>query len=308
MNLDFDVENTEYTEFGVSRNEDDQPVGVRVAVDATVQTALGEMVVVTWEEMGNGDEEPIRYDPSEKHGSKEYLVIPMDDSTVTSLRALHNAANLPQGVDALRDPDAFSYYFARFVDRGDRRLTAVRRAAHFKGILKSRNRLVHWVDGSLKIVDDDVFKLDNDFDLIMDSVNVHILRPTAFEIIADMKAAILGAVPRNVESLREHLPFVNLSVVEDYVSEHPRAARYLASICSSGRAAGVDRERLMNLCERTKVHVERRNGLLSVTPENIMGFLEVLDRRRYGVDLVPQQPETYKAASRQKVTHGGTNA
>jgi len=307
VDLNFDVEGIEATEFGVYRNGGNGVTCVVVPSDRQVKRALGEMVVATREEMGNGDVETTRYEPSEKYGSKEYLYVPTDDHAVRALRDLHNAVNLPTQADALRNADAFSCYFARFVDEQERRLTAVRRAAYFKGILKSRNRLVRLVDDSLRIVEEDVFKLDNDFDLIMDSDNIHILRPAAFEIIADMREAILGAVPSNVASLREDVPFVDLSVVENYALKHPRAARYLQSISSGGHGRAVDRDKLVDLCRNTGVRIESENGVIAMDDANVMGFLEVLDRRRYGVDLVPQTPEIYKAARRQKVARRGAS-
>lgn len=301
MNLAFDLGNVESVEFGLYVNGDNGPTGVVVPADGEVKDALRDMAIATWREMQDegGDGRP--YEPSEKHGAKEYLYVPTNDDEVRALWDLNEASNLPLHGGVMRDADAFSCYFARFVDGEGQRLTGMRRAAYFKGILKSRNRLLRLVDDSLAIVGDDVFKLDNDFDLLVDSAYVHILRPTAFEIIADMKEAVLGAVASNVATLRGQLAFVDLAVVREYASSHPRAARYLASICSGRHGEGVDRRKLVELCSRTGVRIEDENGMISVAEANVMGFLEVLDRRRYGVDLVPDVLETYKAASRQKI-------
>ncbi|MDQ7088940.1 MAG: hypothetical protein Q9Q13_14270 [Acidobacteriota bacterium] len=60
--------------------------------------------------------------------------------------------------------EIFLLHFARLTDNKNRRLTALRRASQFKGVLKKR--LIRWLDDTLKIIEDSVFKLDNDFDLL----------------------------------------------------------------------------------------------------------------------------------------------
>src|SRR2546426_481228 len=81
------------------------------------------------------------------------------------------------------DPATVFCYFARLTDSKGRRLTALRRATQFKGVLKSR--LLRLVTDSLKLVEDHIFKLDRDFDLLIDSANVHILRPSGFEFAGE---------------------------------------------------------------------------------------------------------------------------
>ena len=39
------------------------------------------------------------------------------------------------------------------------------------------------------------------------------------------------------------------------------------------------------------------------TEKDILGFLQVLDCRRYEVGLIPNNPESYKATSRQKISN-----
>jgi hypothetical protein len=49
------------------------------------------------------------------------------------------------------------------------------------------------------------------------------------------------------------------------------------------------------------VEVKESRGKVSITDGHEMGFLEVLDRRRYEVSLVKEKPERYRAASRRKI-------
>lgn len=311
MRLKFDIEHVTMTEFGIGHfDADDNFATVSVPVDEGVQSALREMVEATWQAMQQNTEEPAQYEPSEKHASTEYLYLLVDDPMAKLLFYLHEAANLPTnlhevakypGNAALDDPSKISFYFARLTDNQRRRLTAIRRAVQYKGLLNKKNRLIRFIDDTLELVSDTVFKLDNDFDLLIDSEHLHILRPRSFEIIAQLRQVILEAVPRNIQEIQQKLPFVNLSRVEDYASSHPRAAQYLASICSQGWATNIDKDQLKSLCESTDVGIEEANGSITVTDGHVMSFLEVLDRRRYEIELVRDTPERFRAASRIKI-------
>jgi hypothetical protein len=301
MKLEFDLGNVTVTEFGVGRDDGDGQTFVALPVDADVQGALREMVLATWNAMENDEDEPAKYEPSEKHGSTEYLYLPLADDMASSVRELHEATNLDIEGGALGEPaDVFSY-FARFTDNKTRRLTAMRRATQFKGILKSRNRLVRMIDDTLKIIDDDVFKLDSDFDLLVDSANVHILRPSGFEFAGKLQQAILAAVPENIKAIRKDLGFVEFDGIEAYACKHPRAARYLASIRGQEETKNIDKSLLKKLCKQTGVEIAEAKGKVVITDGHEMGFLEVLDRRRYEVSLVKEKPERYRAASRRKI-------
>ena len=111
---------------------------------------------------------------------------------------------------------------------------------------------------------------------------------------------MLDAVPYNVGAVGADLPFVDFSSIKTYAISHPRAARYLASIRSQ-ELKGVDRSALVRLCHSTKVGIEEVQGKIVVGAGNEMGFLEVLDRRRYLLELVRDEPERYRAGSRERI-------
>jgi hypothetical protein len=303
MNLEFDLAQVKLTEFGVGRDDGSGQTFVAVPVDGNVQTALREMVLATWAAMQKDEHGPGKYEPSEKHGSIEYLYLPTDDVMASTVRELHKATNLDIDVNALAGhPSAVFCYFARLTDNQGRRLTALRRASQFKGVLKSKNRLVRMVDDTLQVIEDTVFKLDNDFDLLVDSANVHILRPSGFEFAGKLQQAILEAVPTNMAAIQSELDFVVFGGIEKYAREHPRAARYLASILANGETKNIDKALLKKLCRRTGVTVAESKGKVAIADGHEMGFLEVLDRRRYEVNLVKEEPEQYRAASRSKIS------
>jgi hypothetical protein len=302
MKLDFGLGNVSVTEFGVGRDTAAGQEFVAVPVDAEVQAALREMVQATWDAMQNDEDSPAKYEPSEKHASTEYLYVPLDDSLATPIRALHESVQLPIDIAALSDPTDVFCYFARLSDTKGRRLTGLRRATQFKGVLKSKNRLVRMLDDTLQIIDDTVFKLDNDFDILVDNTNVHILRPSGFEFAGQLQQAILDAVPENIKAIQKNLAFVDFSAVEEYAGKHPRAARYLASILSQDETSSIDRSLLRKLCRQTGVELSESKGKFKVTQGHEMGFLEVLDRRRYEVSLIKQKPELYRAGSRKRIS------
>ncbi len=296
MSLRFDIDDVRITEFGVGRDVDGGQTFATLPVDANVKSALGEMVQATWDAMHMEEDGPKGYEPSEKHGSTEYLYVSLDDNLAASIRNLHRAENLDIDVNALADSDRVFCYFARLIDRDGRRLTALRRATQFKGVL--RKRLIHIVTDSLQLIDDRVFKLDKDFDLLVDSDIVHILRPSGFEFIGKLQQAILDAVPQNIHAIQADIPFVEFADIEEYASQHPRAARYLASIRGQKEAENIDEAALKKYCARTGVDIEESGGRITVSTDHVMGFLEVLDRRRYELELVDGQPERFKAGSR----------
>ena len=301
MTLEFNLNAVSTTEFGVGRDGDEGPVFGVVPVDADVQSALLSMARATMDRMARAEDGPAEYEPAEKHGSTEYLVVPAGGVLDTAIRELHDSENLPVDDARLSDPETVSCYFARFMDDQDRRLTAIRRATQFKGVLKSK--LLRLDDDTLKIVEDNVFKLDIDFDLLLDSARTHIWRPSAFEFLGRLKQQILDAVPDSVGAIAPDLPFVDLSGIEDYATSRPRAARYLASIRSQ-ELQGMDQHALKALCDSTGVDIQEVNGRITVNSGHEMGFLEVLDRRRYLLALVPGQPERFRAPSRVRIDGG----
>jgi hypothetical protein len=299
MALAFDFQSVTVTEFGVGRDEPGRQAFTLVPVDTSVQAALQKMVSDTWDAMMRLTDVPPEYEPAEKHASAEYVVAPLDDDLATALRQLHQAANLPMSAAALSDPKEVFCYFVRMTDSRGRRLTGVRRATQFKGVFKSH--LMRLVTDALRLIEDRVFKLDSDFDLLIDDTTVHILRPSGFEFVGQLQAAVLAAAPTNVKAIRKDLPFLDFAGIEDYATTHPRAARYLASIHAQKSTKNIDKRALKALCKRTGVDIHEANGKITVQKDQVMGFLEVLDRRRYEVELIRGAPERFRAGSRRKL-------
>jgi hypothetical protein len=215
---------------------------------------------------------------------------------------MFEAANIPIDANALSQPEDIYCYFVRMTDGKGRRITAVRRATQFKGILKSQ--LISWGDDTLRVVDDDVFKLDREFDFIIDSKRVHILHPAAFEFAGKLQAAIMSSVSENIAALQQDLAFVSLDGIQKYASKHPKAARFLASIKSNGQGKGVNKNLLKKACVASGFVVSESRGMVLIPAGHELDFLEVIDRRRYALELVKGKTERYRAGSREPVSNG----
>jgi hypothetical protein len=297
--LNFDLNAVTLTEFGVGLDDRGANPFVMIPVDGDVQIALQGMAKATDSAMKNILPSPMQYEPSEKYSAREYLYISLTDDMATEIRLLHEAFNLDIDTNVLSNPKDIFCYFTKFKDISGRYLTAFKRASQFKGILK--NKLIRILDNSLKLIDDNIFKLDNDFDFLVDSENIYVLRPSSFEYAGNLKETILKAASKNIERIKNEIAFVDFDSISEYVCAHTRAARYLASILMQEEIMSINKDSLQNLCEKTAVNISEANGKLIISKGSEMGFLEVLDRRRYGIELIDGTPEKFKAGSRTRL-------
>src|SRR5579871_2244076 len=213
MPAQFDLATVKVTQFGVGIDEEEGPRFVSVPVESQVQAVLRQMVAATRSAMKEAGE-PSRYQPSEKHSAQENLNLPLNDDLASTVRPITEAQNLPNEQKHLKNPKNVFCYFARLSDGNGNHLTAVRRANSFKGILQSK--LMSFLDDSLKIVEDNVFKLDEDFDFLIDAAGVHILRPAGFETIGQLRDEIMKAAPTNVKAIQGDITFVDFVPIETY--------------------------------------------------------------------------------------------
>jgi hypothetical protein len=297
--IDFDFASVTTVEFGVGVDARNRHEVCLVPVDTGVQQALTQMAMATKSGMQQRSADSRTYEPAECYGSCEHLSLALEDDLAEQIRLIHQATNVSFDTGGLSQPSQIFCYFAHITDRHSRRLTAIRRSTQFKGILKSR--LIRIFTDTLKIVEDKIFKLDEDFDLLVDGHAVYIFRPAGFEFIGKLQGAILSSVPRNIAMIREDLQFIDFAVIEEYARTHVRAARYLASIRVQKEARNIDQQALQTLCRRTGVVIQEVAGKITVEPPQVLGFLEVLDRRRYEVELVKDVQERFRASSRQRI-------
>lgn len=300
MKLRFDLGRVRTVEFGLAFDDGES---VRVPVDPGVQKLITSMAQATWDALEDEGREvgPHVYDPGNKHANRDWLYLPANDPAAFAFADLQSASRLEvDGSSFARAPEA-TYYFARLTDERGRVLLALRKAAQFKTLLKARSRLIRWVDDSLTAAPAEVFKLDTDFDMLMDADYLHMLRPASFEQITKANEAICKAVGRNIEELARRAPEIDFDGLGDYATRRPRAARTIAAIRQRDDLERLDMEKLRAACKQQRIPVRTYEGKLVVERGGELSFLEILDRRRYLADLTAGEPEAYRASNRTRV-------
>lgn len=294
MNFDFDE--IETAKFGVCTRQSGKVRFLDVPVASDVQSAIREMAQMTISAMRQVSETPIGYEPSERYAGLQHLQVGLDDPTVAFFRELRQVSTFEPGGNILRDPSTIFCYFCRFVDSTGRSLVGIRRSSSFKGVLKQKSRLVSLVSDELRMVSDDLFRLDNDFDVLVDEEHVCILRVAGFETIGGLQDAIKAAATDNVQALSNLLPFVDISLV-DHMSFGVTTARQLASV-KQQQLSGITLSSLRAACDVNGISYSQANGRLEFDDDALGDLLDILDRRLYVDGLVPSRPTRYKAGSR----------
>ncbi len=297
MKLDFDLDNITLTEFGVGRGSSRNPILFDVRVNSEVKSTLYDLAQKTWEAMQSDTDRPKRFDPSELYPNTKYVYVGLSDYEVAFLKELHCAKFIPTISSILKDAHKSFCYFTRLKDNQGRYLTALRRTSQFRGSLSEKNIVLRQISDTLAIEKGNLFKLENDFDLLIDSKHIHIWKPQGFVTLGNLNQEILNAVPLNISEIQQKIPYVDLESIQEYVSTHLRAAKYLKSVCSQ-QLEGIDCEELAKACSNADVKIIHVNGKLLVADGHEIGFLEILDRRRFSVSLIREAPEKYRATGR----------
>lgn len=296
--MPFDLTQIRSVEFGVCSETSGSELFRVIPTVTDVQDALVEMVMATHAAIFDGTAEVQEFSPAEKYAQNERLTIPLDSDMVTKHREIYEAENLLIDADALSDPSKLIGYFVVLRDQSRNKLMAFRRAAQFKGIL--RKKLIRFSDDALRIVQDEVFKLDHDFDFYIVDGKVWIWRPSGFEFSADIEGHIAASSTENVATVSARIPCVNFDNLRVFVAGHKRAMRLMAAIKSRNDLERTSLRKLKAYCVRSGVKLEGRNGVIWPQAGHEMQFLMVLDRRRYQTQITDDDPEIYEAASRRR--------
>lgn len=280
---------------------DPLPTYFRVPVDTIIQGVLMDILRNTQEVFVGLEDSVPCYEPAEKFSSSEPLRLPLSDSLCDGLREVFTTGGFADSPTAIDDFENLSSYGAVFTDENGERVISLKKATYFKQLLKKRNFLIRaGGDDSLKSVEDKIFKLDKDFDIIIDADTAYILHPSNFEYLAGAKERILEKAEENTRELSNVLPFLAVDRLAAYVATRPRAARLVASLRSRDDLHLTSKELLSTLCRATGVELEDNDGFIEPSEKHEMEFLNVLDRRRYLVELIKETPEIYEAPSRHR--------
>jgi hypothetical protein len=241
------------------------------------------------------------YDVSEDYGKPRPIYAERgsdyfaDVSAIYELGALVDLANLDSHV---RDID---YYFCEFHDDEGRRIVGVKKATQFKTTLAARNKLVRVVNDTLRLIEESVLKVDPLFDALITEDYVFILNPRPLEYIANLVEHVAGAAEAKVQFVHEKIPFLDLTRIRGRIGKHPQMARIAASIASRADLSDFRRDRIEALAAQHGIVFKEVDGRLRCRVVDEAKLLEILDARRYHLDLADDGGIPYRAPARQRV-------
>lgn len=299
--MNFDQNNVVLTTLvGYFENDEGQNARhIQIPINPQVQKELNTMLLTTTQKLGlpaAAQDLPL-FSPAEKYSSEEHLQLPLATEYVTDLVTTIGLQNLPSDVNALVSIAELEYYYVVFTDNQHRKLFAFRRATQFKGVVKSKLTVIN--GGVLVLMDTPVFRLDNDFDYIVDNQNIYILRPSGFEFTTNVHGAVIQSATANATTIAASVTFLDISRIRTYAGTHVRAARLLAAIRSRNDLHLIDRQLLTTACQQFGILISQNQaGAIGPDDGHEYDFLCIIDRRAYTATLIPNQPEKYEAASR----------
>lgn len=294
--MPFNFQTIQAVEFGVCLDTDEGESYRLMPCDAEVQEVLKDMLAATWGAIFDADGELQEFSPAEKYAATERLWVGLPSDLVTKHRDVYEAENLATDTHALDNVNQVVSYFGIFRDADGNKLMAVRRATQFKGVLQKK--LIRFSDDALRIIEDHVFKLDTDFDFFICDGKIYIWRPSGFVFTSEMDDQMAACAMGNVDRIAEDITCVDFTELKEFVSKHKLAMRLVAAIKSRNDLTAISKKRLNAECKDSGIKVTQKNGKLTPSEGSEMGFLMMLDRRRYTVTLIEKKPETYEAPSR----------
>jgi hypothetical protein len=295
---EFDVNNIASVDFGISLLDGEAYI---VPTDNAIQASLREMLRSTAAIIGSKDDEWVEFSVSEEYSKKRKIYCPRNSEFMEAISEIYDIVDIPDKVfnlsEIVRD---VRYYFAIFRDANHNKLVALKRATQFKGILK--NRLISIFDNTLKIVDEEILRLDFNFDLIICCNNVYIEDINAFEALAYLGEMVAAAAEGKLAHIEQIIQFLDLSGIASSIENHPRTAKLAASVASRNDLAAFDREKIESLARAQGILLQVVEGnRLRPKVADRHKLLEILDDRRYVSNLTTADPIPFRARSRQRV-------
>ena len=298
--LNFDFNEISSATFGIGTRTRAETDFYSVPVDSGVGDKLRAMARNTVEKMEFLSTDPNPYEPSNVSTGQQHITIPLDNPLVELFKDVYDMHSPQTGGGAIlrNNPRRVFCYFARFVDTQQQRLMGMHMPNKFREVLAQRERFMFLAGDELRAVGDDaLFRLDMDFDLLVDSQEVRILRPSGFEIIGRLQERIKAAAITNAETMGNQIPFLNVDSISNVAGNNVQVARLLASVATNS-FDGMTIDSLKLACDEQQVTLVEGDGQVTVDDENVVSFLRVLNRRRLSIMLIPGKREVYDASVR----------
>jgi hypothetical protein len=104
-----------------------------------------------------------------------------------------------------------------------------------------------------------------------------------------------------IEETAKRVTCIDFLYLKEFVSTHKRAAKLIASLRARPDLHLTSLTKLQEGCIENGIEIVYEGEKIRPAPGSELAFLEMLDRRRYTVDLVDNQEELYIAANRRGV-------
>ncbi|MGD0192878.1 MAG: hypothetical protein ABSD74_19245 [Rhizomicrobium sp.] len=298
---EFDTDNVKSVEFCISDRENGEHENYLIPADDTVQDALLQMLhdtVAFFDEAADNDALQ-EFELSEKYSPRETLVADLDSEAMAMPKLLFDEEGWESNPGALADPGNIPFYFAVYRDKKKRKLVGVKRATRFKGVLKSP--LVQLFDDSLRMVGDNVFRLDHEFDFLISSERVYILHPLGFDFVAEVEELIAAEAHDKALALGGQVKFADFGRIAEFVKRKKRAARIVASLSARDDLAQIKKSKFIGAAGENGVDLEQVGQKFGPAEGFEFGFLELLDSRRYTTNIKVGAKEKFLANSRKRI-------
>lgn len=298
---EFDLNRVRSVEFLVNVRENGEAENYQIPTQDEVQDNLVQMLHDTAAlfKAADGVGELQDFELSEKYGARETLVADLDADAMAMPRLLFDEEGWETRPNALTEPGSIPFYFAVFRDGKKRKLVAVKRATRFKGVLKSP--LIQLFDDSLRMVGDNVFRLDHEFDFLVSSERVYILHPLQFDFVADIEELVAAKAHDKAVALGEQLKFADFRRIAEFVRSKKRAARIVASLSARDDLAKIKKSKFIAAAAENGIKLEQVGQKYGPLEGFEFQFLELLDSRRYTTNIKVGAKEKFLANSRKRV-------
>ncbi len=291
----FNLKKIKSAEFLIQK-EDEQLY--KISIDDSVEDLLQLMVDVTLSELGNNILPP--YTPSEKYNSKDKLQICLENTYCKNIFNIYSQSDIPvDNTQISSNVDKIYYYFFRITDENDNVLLAIKKASYFKAVTTHHYSIIGLVNDTLTSFSENLFKLDNSFDILIYNNTVYINKYLVFEELAQLADVVREASIDNIEKIEQDTSIIHFTdETKEYIKTHIMAARLIASIKSSGLLNNLSLDAVKEACKKQGISIRTLNEQISFDSENTMNFLKLIDRRLFDINLTGTD-ELYEAQSRQ---------
>lgn len=296
----FDLQNIQDVNFGVALRDN----GNRyfVPTDGPIKEALKDVLSATVAAFARLDGDWETHDISEDYGDRRRVYATRDTDYLAELSAIFDAGDLDDLANAHEHVPDIDHYFGIFHDNHGRKAVGIKKGTQLKGTLGARNKLMRLADDSLRMIDDDVLKLDREFDAIITDGHVFMLKVRSVEYLANIVEHVAGAAVHKVQQIHDTVHFLDFSRIQADIAKHPKMARMAASIAARNDLAQIRQDRVQDLAAHHNLVLKDVEGRLQCRRQDEAKLLEILDARRYQLDLTAEGPVPYRATGRQKVT------